>query len=156
MSIAIGTYIRFLNADGDDTGNRFQNFFANETRNYNGQVYTFGGFGFSGGTLDLQAANISASLVMNLNEISLNLIQQAADNFWLVDIHTVWLDPETFAETGNHGEELYAVTGFEHDSSRISIRLGSPLDAVQQNVPRRVLSLRMVGALPSTGQINLS
>ena len=30
------------------------------------------------------------------------------------------------------------------------------VDAVQQNVPRRVLSLRMVGALPSTGQINLS
>ena len=156
MSIAIGTYIRFLDADGNETGNRFQNFFANETRTYNNLIYTFGGFGFSGGTLDLEAANISATLLMNLNDLSLSLIQQAADNFWLVDIRTVWLDPETFTETANHGQELYAVTGFEHDSSRISIRLSSPLDAVQQNVPRRVLTLRMVGALPSTGQINLS
>jgi hypothetical protein len=156
MSIAIGTYIRFIDADGSDTGNRYQNFFAEETRTYNGRSYIFGGFGFSGGVLDIEAANISASLVMNVNPISLNLIQQAADNFWLVEIRTVWLDPETFSEGSTHGEEIYAVTGFEHDASRISIRLGSPLDAVQQNVPRRVLSLRMVGALPSTGQINLS
>jgi len=156
MSIAIGLYLKLVDADGNDTGNQFQNFFANETRTYNGDTYTFGAFGFSGGTLDLQAANISASLVFALNELSLAVFQRASDEFWLARIRTVWLDPETFEEGNTHSEEQYAVTGLEHDSSRLSVRLGSPLDAVQQNVPRRVLSLRMVGALPSTGQINLS
>ena len=156
MSLAIGLYLKLVDADGNDTGNQFQNFFAGETRNYNGDSYTFSAFGFSGGTLDLQAANIQASLVFALNELSLSVFQRAADEFWLARIRTVWLDPETFAEGSTHSEELYAVTGLEHDSSRLSVRLGSPLDAVQQNVPRRVLSLRMVGALPSTGQINLS
>jgi hypothetical protein len=44
----------------------------------------------------------------------------------------------------------------EHDSSRLSVRLGSPLDAVAQNAPRRVLTQKLVGALPSTGNINLN
>ena len=47
------------------------------------------------------------------------------------------------------------VTGFEHDSSRLALRLSSPLDAIGGDVPRRRLTERLVGALPSTGQIQL-
>ena len=47
------------------------------------------------------------------------------------------------------------VTGFEHDSSRLSLRLSSPLDAISGDVPRRRLTEKLVGALPSTGQIQL-
>ena len=49
MSIAIGTYLKFIDAAGIDTGNNFQNFFQGETREYQGDTYIFGGFGFSGG-----------------------------------------------------------------------------------------------------------
>ena len=156
MALAIGIYLKLEDADGVDTGNQFQNFFQGETRSYNGDDYIFGAFGFSGGTLDIQAANIQANLVFALSNLALAVFSRAANEFWLARIRTVWLDPETFEEGETHSEELYAITGLEHDSSRISVRLGSPLDAVQQNVPRRVLSLRMVGELPSTGDINLS
>jgi len=67
----------------------------------------------------------------------------------------VLLDPDTFEEGNTFSEELYAVTGFDHDLSRISVRLSSPLDAVQENAPRRTLTADLVGALPSTGQISL-
>ncbi len=156
MSLAIGTYVKLVTGEGASTGYQFQNFHVGETRNYNGTGYMYAGFGFSGGTLDLEAGNVSASLVFAVNELDLVVFRQAADERWLIEIRTVWLDPDTLAESGTYSEELYAVTGFEHDTSRLSVRLGNPLDAVSQNAPRRVLTQKLVGSLPSTGNINLS
>lgn len=154
--LAVGTYVRILDRDGKRTGYAFQNFFQGESRSYNGDSYVFAGFGFSGGTLDLQSGSITAALVFAVNELDLNVFQAASDNRWLAEVRTVWLDPDTLSETRQQSEELYAVLGFEHDTSRLQVRLGNPLDAVQENVPRRVLTQTVVGALPSTGQISLS
>lgn len=156
MSIAIGTFVRLTTGDQDATGYAFQNFHVGETRSYAGTSYMFAGFGFSGGTLDLEAGNVSASLVFALNELALTVFKEAADNRWLTEIRTVWLNPDTLDETGTYSEEIYAITGFEHDLTRLSVRLGNPLDAVSQNAPRRVLTQDLVGSLPSTGNINLN
>ena len=153
--IAIGTFVKLLDENGADTGFNFQNFFQGEDRVYNGDTYTFGGFGFSGGTLDLEGSNITATLVFSVGELSLSIFRQAAEEFWLIRIRTVWLDTDTFVEGNTFSEELYAITGFSHDSSRLSVRLSSPLDAVQDNAPRRTLNSKLVGELPSTGQISL-
>jgi len=153
--LAIGTYIRLLNANGSDTGYRFQNFFHGDTRTYDGQNYTFAAFGFSGGTLDLEAANISANLVFALNSLGLTIFTQAVTDRWLIKLRTVWLNPDTLVESSTYSEEVYAVTGLEHDNSRLSVRLGSPLDAVRENAPRRSLTQQLVGALPTTGEISL-
>jgi len=155
MTVAIGTYIRLLNANGSDTGYRFQNFFKGDTRTYDSLTYTYSGFGFSGSTLDLEGGNISASLLVALNELSLAVYNQAVLDRWLIKLRTVWLDPDTLAEGETYSEELYAVTGLDHDSSRLSVRLGSPLDAVRQHAPRRSLTQQLVGALPTTGEISL-
>ena len=155
MTIAIGTYIRLLNANGSDTGYRFQNFFKGDTRTYDSLTYTVSGFGFSGGTLDLEGGNISASLVVALNQLSLAVYTQAVTDRWLIKLRTVWLDPDTLTEGTTYSEELYAVTGLEHDSSRLSVRLGSPLDAVREHAPRRSLTQQLVGSLPTTGEISL-
>lgn len=154
--IAIGTFVKLLDENGADTGFNFQNFFQGEDRVYNGDTYTFGGFGFSGGTLDLEGSNITATLVFSVGELSLSIFRQAAEEFWLIRIRTVWLDTDTFVEGNTFSEELYAITGFSHDSSRLSVRLSSPLDAVQDNAPRRTLNSKLVGELPSTGQISLN
>lgn len=154
--LAIGTYIKLLKADGTDAGYNFQNFHYGENRNYDGSNYMYGAFGFSGGTVDLEAANIDASLVFAVNALALSVFQEAVNSRWLIVIRTVWLDPDTLEEGRTYGEETYAITGLEHDSSRLSVRLGSPLDAVAQNAPRRVLTQKLVGALPSTGNINLN
>ena len=156
MTLAIGTFIKLLTSSADPTGYAFQNFHAGETRRFEGTGYLYAGFGFSGGTLDLEAGNVSASLVFAVNVLDLVVFKQAADERWLTEIKTVWLNPETLDETGTYSEELYAITGFEHDTSRLSVRLGNPLDAVTQNAPRRVLTQDLVGSLPSTGNINLS
>lgn len=154
--LAIGTYIRLTDGEGAPTGYQFQNFHVGETRSYNGTGYMYAGFGFSGGTLDLEAGNVSASLVFAVNELDLVVFRQAADERWLAEVRTVWLNPDTLDETGAYSEEVYAVTGFEHDTSRLSVRLSNPLDAVSENAPRRVLTQDLVGSLPSTGNINLN
>jgi hypothetical protein len=155
MALAIGSYLKLVQANGQNTGYAFQNFHQGETRTYEFDSYIFASFGFSGGAIDLQAGSISASLVFSLNQLSLSVFQEAANEFWLAQVRTVWLDPETLNETNQFSEELYSVLGLDHDTSRIQVRLGNPLDAIQQNVPRRVLTQSAVGAMPSTGNLSL-
>ena len=154
MSIAIGTYVSFQERGGAYTDNDFQNFHAGETRTYNGREFIYGAFGFSGAAVDLNGANIQAQLVFGLNPLILNIAQTAANAFWIARVSTVWLNPDNFDETSQRLEEVYAVVGFEHDNSRLALRLGSPLDSVQSDLPRRVLTLRTVGVLPTTGNIS--
>jgi hypothetical protein len=151
--IAIGTYIHFQLAGGGATNYAFQNFHSNENREYGGLNYIYAGFGFSGSTVDLQGSNIRASLVFAVSPLLLNFIQEAADQQWVIRVRTVWLEPDTFEETGTFTEEVYQVTGFQHDGSRLSLDLSSPLDAVSGQSPKRVLTQFLVGSLPATGQI---
>ena len=156
MSIAVGTYLSLLTRDGAQPPAPFnvQNFHHNETRTYDGVDYLYGAFGFSGGTVDAEAANIEASLVFQVNELNLNTAVIACRDLYLARVRTVWLDPVTLDETNQRLDELYAAVGFEHNNTRLSLRLGSPLDAVSGNAPRRRLSQELVGALPSTGNIS--
>ena len=153
--LAIGTYVKLLERDGTNAGQAYQNFHQGEVRSYAGDDYTFAGFGFSGGTVDLEGGNIEAALVFAMSELVLSVFHEAVDKRKLIQIRTVWLDPDTLEEGTTYGEEVYALTGFDHDSSRLSVRLGSPLDAVSENAPRRLLTQDLVGSLPSTGNINL-
>lgn len=152
--IAIGTYIRFTLFTGGETGYAFQNFHQGDSRGYGGISYLYAGFGFSGTSVDLQGSAIEAQIVFAVSNLLLSFIQQAADERWILRVRTVWLDPETLFETSTYMEEVYQVNGFQHDGSRLSLKLGSPLDAVRSQVPKRTLRQALVGALPSSGQIN--
>lgn len=149
MSIAIGTYVNFNDVY------YFQNFHHQENRNWDGDLYTYSGFGYSGSTTDLQAANVDAQLVFAVNELALNLAKQAADERWIATIKTVWLDPMSLNEISNYMLDVFMIIGFEHNSSRLSFRLASPLDAITGDVPRRRLTSNLVGAMPSTGDLQL-
>lgn len=148
--IAIGTFI-----DINDGTNRFQNFFAGSARTWKGDTYQYASFGYSGSVIDLQGGNIDASLVFAYNQLVLNMAVDAAENRWVVNIQTVWLDPASFAEVDDFMNDTFMITGFTHDTSRLSLTLSSPLDAISGDVPRRKLSNYMVGALPSTGDVSL-
>ena len=147
--LAIGTFAAFNDYVF------LQNFFQGETRTYGGIQYNFASFGYSGNTTDLQAGNINASLVFSMNELVLNMATEAADNRWIVEVQTVWLDPETLLEQANYTTDVFMITGFEHDHQRLNMTLSSPLDAISGDAPRRRLTEALVGALPSTGQVQL-
>ena len=149
MTIAIGTFVNF----NDEV--YFQNFFPGEVRKWEGEEYMFAGFGYGGSTTDLQAGNVDSQLVFNLNELSLNLATEAVTNNWIVTVKTVWLKPETLLEKSNYMTDVFTVTQFEYDSLRLTMELSSPLDAVTAEVPRRRLTEKLVGSMPSSGDIAL-
>ena len=155
MSTAIGTYIAFQTRAGVDLDQNFQNFHVGETRTYSGRDFLFSSFGFSGAAVDVEGSNIQASLVFPFSKLGLALFQNVANQYGIILVQTVWLDPETLQETASNLMEVYAVTGFSHNNSRITLQLGSPIDAVSlNNIPRRRLTQEMVGALPSTGNVS--
>ena len=148
--VAVGTYIS-LN-DGDFN---FQNFAYGASSAYRGKSYVYASFGYSGSVIDLQGGNLDASLVFAFNELVLNMAVDAAEERWMVDIKTVWLDPTSFRPVDDFMEDTFMITGFSHDTSRLSLTLSSPLDAISGDVPRRKLSNFLVGSLPSTGDVAL-
>ena len=154
MNNALASYVSFMDSDGVDVGVNFQNFFNNETRNYEGRAYSASGFGYSGAIFDLQAANTEGVLVFPVTEMSQSWIRQAADERWLVRIKTVWLDPETLNETGDRIEEVYAVVAWRNNLTELQVSLSSVLNAQDAELPSRVLSQRIVGSLPPKGSID--
>jgi len=155
MTLAIGTYISFRTRSDGVTPYNFQNFFPSETRDYDGQTYLFACFGFSGGSVDLEASDVQATLAFGQSQLCSTFVKQSCDEYWIVRIRSVWLDPETLEETTTFLEEIYSCISYENDLSRLNLTLGSPLDAVRSEVPQRVLSQELVGSLPTTGAINV-
>ena len=155
-TLAIGTYIRLLLQDGTPTAYAWQNFHQGTSRTHNGNGYDFAGFAYSGGSVDLESASISATIVMGLSQLSLNIFIEAADNRYLMEVDSVWLDPENnLAETTIYTSDVYTVLGWNHDGSRISVALGSPLLAVGAQTHRRITS-ELVGSLPPNGTVRIA
>lgn len=155
--LAIGTYIAILNRAGTPVaGQAWQNFSQGQVREYMNDDYTYAGFGFSGGSVDLEAAAVSATVLFGLNQLDLNIFKEASNLRHLMRLRTVWLDPESLVETSQYSEDIYQILGFSHDQLTLSVRLGSPLDAIEAEFPRRRLTTALVGQLPSTGSIPLS
>ena len=150
---ALSTYISFIDRAGARVGYEFQNFHAEQARTYEGLDYLWAAFGYTGAAVDIQAANVDASLVFTVTDLMLAFAQQAADNEWLVRVWTVWLDPETLDETSDRLEEVYAITSWSHNRTELTLRLASPLDAQAAEIPSRVLSRKLVGSLPPSGTI---
>lgn len=148
--VAVGTYITLNEGDFN-----FQNFAFGSSRSYGSRSYVYASFGYSGSVIDLQGGNLNATLVFAFNELVLNMAVEAAENRWMVDIRTVWLDPTSFKEVDDFMDDTFMITGFTHDTSRLSLTLSSPLDAISGDVPRRKLSNFLVGSLPSSGDVAL-
>lgn len=155
--VAIGTYVHILNRSGAEVaGQAWQNFVQGEVRSYLGVNYTYAGFGFSGGSVDLEAAAVSATILFSLNALDLNIFKEASNLRHLMRVRTVWFDDDDLVETSQYSEDIYQILGFSHNQVTLSIRLGSPLDAIEAEFPRRRLTTTLVGQLPSSGTIPLS
>ena len=155
MSDALASYVVFKTASGNDANVNLQNFYAEQNRSYQGRTFAWAGFGYTGSTVSLSAANTEAQLVFAVTPVTVPIMQQAYRDRWLVEVSTVWLDPDTLTETSNRLVEVYAAVGLQSDGNRLALQLGSPLDAQAEEIPSRVLTRKLVGQLPATGQLSL-
>ncbi len=154
MTVTIVQYARFRTKAGTYTGAPYQNFFINEAKTYNSVSYAYAPFvvainpGTKGGD---RSENVIAAPA---NAITLNLFAEAVQAGWLLEIHSVELNPETLEQVGLISSDLWRVARMESDEETVTLRLMSPLDAVRAQVPRRVLSAYLVGALPTSATIS--
>lgn len=155
-AFAFVNYSRFLTSDGVPTNYAYQNFSINQSRVYGGVTYEFAPFAYTLGAGSKGGDRSDSSLVAGLDPISVNLFAEAVEFRYLLEIKTVNLDPETYADDALIRTELWRVAQYEMDTQRIALRLSSPLDATKGDIPRRRLSTKLVGALPSTGSLVIS
>ena len=153
---AFVNYIRFKTQADAYTGTPYQNFSINESRTYSGVTYSFAPFAISSGGGARGGERSNASLVAGTDAISVNLFAEAVQNRYMLEIKTVSLDPLTFADEALVASEIWRVASYDMDSSRVVLKLTSPLDAVKAQVPRRTLSTALVGALPTSGALVVS
>jgi hypothetical protein len=160
---AFCNYVKFLAPSGSsysETDYYFQNFTVNGSRTRGNDDYIFAPFvlatggGEKGGDRSSNVLGIGASTQAG-ETIILNLFKQAVEDRWLLVVETVSLNINTFADDLLVSTETWRVASYEMDTKLIKLRLISPLDAVKGQVPRRKLSEKLVGALPTTGQITI-
>ena len=153
---AFVNYVRFKTQANAYTGTPYQNFSINEQRVYDGITYSFAPFAIASGGGARGGDRSSASLVSGTDALSVNLFAEAVQNRYMLEIKTVSLDPLTFADEALVASEIWRVASYEMDTTRVVLRLTSPLDAVKAQVPRRTLSTTLVGALPTSGALVVS
>lgn len=141
---------------------RFQNFFLGEQMEYDGASYQFVPFGFSGVTVNRTGDGLEATLVFPNNDLTREWAVCAIEDRWVVEVEMLILpdpDPDTglsATTTSNRVNEYVAqVTSGQWDNASLNINLGTVLDAVGTDVPRRTLTQRFVGNLPITSAVRL-
>jgi hypothetical protein len=155
-TFAFVNYSRFLEADGTPTAYAYQNFSINQPRIYGGVTYQFAPFAYTLGAGSKGGDRSDSSLIAGLDPISVNLFAEAVEERYLLEVKTLALDPETFADDALIRTELWRVAQYEMDTQKVVLRLSSPLDATKGDIPKRRLSTKLVGALPSTGSLVIS
>jgi hypothetical protein len=155
-TVAIGHYMAFEPLTESNGSVRFQNFWVGKTATFDGNTYEFLPFGFSGITIDKQGANIDAALVFPNNALSRPWSVVSIRNHWLARVRTMILNPDNFDESP---QLLYTYVGEISsggwDDTQVNIKLNTVLDAVSQNIPRRVLNQSTVGYLPNTSNVRV-
>lgn len=160
MAVAFAHYTRFLDQDGVYVnGRNYQNFFVGENRTYQSITYGFAPFNIVGLTSSRNGDVGQASLISVPNEITVPLFAEIILNRWMMEIKTVAInvaENEPFAESMDVALEVWACVGGTTEVDKITITLSSPLNAAMKEIPARVLTRSMVGAIPPTGQIVVS
>ena len=144
----------------DTVEHRFQNFFIDKRLTHNGDEYQFAPFGFSGVTVNRTGDGMEASLVFPNNELTRGWAVKAVNLSYLMEVELLIIedsDPDSGLTASHTTVHTYAgqVTGGQWDNVSLNLEVGSVLDAVGTDVPRRSLTQRMVGNLPISNSVRL-
>tara|TARA_R100001510_G_C7582320_1_gene154851 strand:- start:212 stop:718 length:507 start_codon:yes stop_codon:yes gene_type:complete len=165
-TLAVGNFLSFQDSINTNTqiGNYqttsffFQNFFINQTMSYDGGQYQFAPFGFSGVTINRTADGTDASLVFPNNALTRQWALDAIENRWFVQVDVVLVDATSTSSVdvaGRVHQYFGQVSSGKWDQTSLTLAVGTILDAVGADIPRRNLSQDLVGNLPVTSNVSL-
>ena len=148
--VALTNFITITNPNGSVSGipDKFQN--GRHSPDISGFKYL--SFIYQGAARNRSGDNMTSSLLLANNELSMNYAQQIVINKYHVKVET-WLMTEAFERSKELTEEQWLASSMSYDPEAIEIILSSAIDAVGANAPDKVLTRDIVGALPITGSI---
>ena len=132
---------------------RYQNGKVGETIELDGANYSYLSFFYRGATRNRTGDNLEAELTLAANQVAMNIVQEAVDNNWMVVAATCSMNPKTFAVGRKLTQEVWVASSFMYDPEQVVATLSSGIDAVGASAPTRALTSKLVGSLPSSGQI---
>ena len=151
-SIALTNFITITNPNGSVSGipDKFQN--GRHSPDISGFKYL--SFIYQGAARNRSGDNMTSSLLLANNELSMNYAQQLVLNKYHVKVET-WLMDDNFDRIPNKRltEEQWLASSLSYDPEAIEVILSSAIDAVGANAPDRVLTRDIVGSLPVTGSL---
>ena len=139
---------------------RFQNFFIGKQITHGGLDYFFVPFGFSGVTVNRTGDGLEATLVFPNNDLSRSWAVGAVNEHYVMEVDVLIIedpDPTTGPSATHTIVHTFTghVTGGQWDNVSVNIALGSVLDAVGTDVPRRSLTRAIAGNLPISSNVRL-
>ena len=150
--VALTNFITITNPNGSvaNIPDKFQN--GRHSPAISGFQYL--SFIYQGAARNRSGDNMTSSLLLANNELSMNYAQQLVLNKYHVKVET-WLMDDNFDRIPNKRltEEQWLASSLSYDPEAIEVILSSAIDAVGANAPDRVLTRDIVGSLPVTGSL---
>ena len=156
MSTAVGLTTFLTVRDSDNkVQHRFQNSQPGETVTKDGQEFSYLSFIYQGAAKNRTGDNMEAQLVLSNNLISMSRAHEAVKKRWNIEVSTCSMRLPEFTVARTLTTEFWIAASLVYDFETVEITLSSSIDAVGTSVPHRVLTTSAVGALPTSGQINI-
>jgi len=132
---------------------RYQNGKPGERISLGGQSFSYLSFIYRGATRNRTGDNIQADLILAPNAVAMSVVREAVAGRWIINVQTCSMNPRTFAVGRVLTSDTWVATSFNYDADKLSAVLSSGIDAVGASAPTLSLTSRLVGSLPTTGQI---
>ena len=132
---------------------RFQNSKPGETITYKGNKYPYLPFAYQGMSKNRSGDNIEAAIILSANEISMGYAARAVQKKWNIKVSSCSMHPVNFTVGRTLATEYWLAASMSYDVEAVEILLSSSVDAVGATAPTRTLTRSMVGALPTSGQV---
>ena len=154
----IATIVRIYRVDSKNRAigiRRYHNGAPGTRVRYSGNWYDYLPFLYSGATVSLTGDNVTADLILSSNDIARSNVANLVNQNYRATILVCRMDADFDTIQSVLSEETWLVSSASYDSTAIQIQLSSGLDAVNANIPRRVLITADVGPLPVTGSLRI-
>jgi len=115
--------------------------------------YQYLSFIYQGATKSRSGDNLQAALVLANNTLAMNIANQLVTGFASVTVENWLMNPSTYSRSRRLTSETWLVSSLSYDPETIELVLSSSLDAIGTQAPTRVLTRKLVGALPTTGSV---
>jgi hypothetical protein len=137
----------------DNVQHRYQNAKIGEVVQLDGFDHHYLSFIYQGATKNRTGDNLESELYLAPNAVAMNIAREAVVNRWVVEVTTCTMNPKDFTVGRTLTYEVWLAASMNYDPQKLVVLLSSGIDAVGAIAPTKSLTSKMVGALPSTAQI---